>query len=259
MGATDRSKKILAPKICQINYMSPMRTRKARFVKALVVTFLALTFGACSSSQDTGSGGQMRVSQQVNKVIIQNQVGAAIRFLFFSPSDSNHWGADILGSTRTLPHGSEIGFYAHYPDRCNSFDFMAIDENGRAYTDVRREICDGTQGSVVFSPGNLAPDAQTNFRYVQLEITNSTAFQMVYVFVSPADSRMLGCDMLDQSTILGPGNSFTLLVPAEQQPVQYDIIGADQDDDLYYFRIELDFSQERYSYAIEPGHLRPRN
>ena len=82
-------------------------------------------------------------SDNLNSVTVYNETGFDIWYLHVSPEDSEGWGADVLGSERTLDDGEYLGFYILYPNECNSFDIMAIDEDGDSYIIWDYEFCDG--------------------------------------------------------------------------------------------------------------------
>ena len=50
-------------------------------------------------------------ASELNRVTIVNRTGYDFIYVFFSPGDSDHWGPDILGTSRTLDDGRKASFY----------------------------------------------------------------------------------------------------------------------------------------------------
>lgn len=177
----------------------------------------------------------------LNSILFVNDTGYTIEYLFLSPGDSSEWGPEILGHERTLYDGDSLGFYVLYPDECDTFDILAIDDEGDSYIIWDYEICDGDNAVVVLDLDmldfdNVAPD----FQYVTLEIQNTTDYEMWYVFMSPTDSEYWGVDLLDEDSIIAPGDTATFLVPVWEDTVEYDFKSVDEDSDEYEFSLTID-------------------
>ena len=190
----------------------------------------------------------------LNRVTFVNNTGYDIWYLFLSPGDSEYWGADILGTSRTLDDGDKLGFYIHYPDYANEFDLMAIDEDGDAYFIYGFEISDDRAATIEitladYDGGYEMPDL------AEVELTNDSGYDMWYVFFSPGDSAMWGVDMLDDETILFDGESLSIYVPVSRQPTPFDFQGIDEDEDIYMFSVEVSNRQDYYSWMIELSDL----
>lgn len=194
-------------------------------------------------------------SDELNEVEFLNKTGFDIVYLFFSPGDSGYWGPDILGADRILYDGESVGFYVHYPTSCDEFDFLAIDEDGDAYLIWDYTICDGFTERIEVSLDDFEPDFSTDMDFVEISLTSAIDYDVFFAFVSPGDSGMLGVDMLDDETILYPGETLSLIVPAGSTPTQYDIIAVDEDSDTYSFWVEISSEREAWSWSIEPGDL----
>jgi len=184
---------------------------------------------------------------ELNRVTFVNNTGYDIVYLFFSPGDSDYWGADVLGTTRTLDDGEKIGFYIHYPDTTNAFDFLAIDEDGDAYVIWDFEVTDGTSAVMEVTLDDLEggydmPDLAT------VNLTNESGYDMWYLFFSPADSAMWGTDMLGDDSVLGTGDTLSLFVPVSGERVRFDFQSVDEDEDVYEFQVVV--SNETLEYAI---------
>lgn len=191
---------------------------------------------------------------ELNLITFQNRTGEDIRYIFLSPGDSEYWGSDILGSTRVLENGADLGFFIHYPDRCNEFDIYAVGTSGSAFLLYGYEICDGEEGEVRLSRGNLKND-EPDFTYTTVRLANGTDYDIWYLFFSPGDSQMWGVDQLDRETILTPGETLSVLLPVGNDEVRYDVRAVDEDEDTYTFYVEIDPGQDEHVYTIENSDL----
>lgn len=185
----------------------------------------------------------------LNLITFQNRTGGDIRYIFLSPSDSRYWGTDILGSTRLLSDGDDLGFYVHYPDPCNEFDIVAIGSNDDAFVVYGHEICDGENAEVRLTGRDLNEDAP-RFDFAAVTIANETDYEIWYLFFSPGDSDMWGVDQLDKDTILDPGDSVRLLLPLTEEDTFYDVRAVDEAEDTYTFYIEVGPAQNEYLFSI---------
>ncbi len=175
----------------------------------------------------------------LNSVVFFNGTSNDIEYIFMSPGDSDYWGPEILNSERVLESRDDLGFYILYPDECNDFDILAIDSNGDALYIYDYTICDGTEETIAFGKRDMA-DEQPYFDFIELEIVNEIETEIYYMFVSPADSEMYGVDLLDEVTTIPPGDSLTLLVPIDEEAVDYDFMAVDENNDTYSFSYSLD-------------------
>jgi hypothetical protein len=191
---------------------------------------------------------------ELNLITFENKTGGDISYIFLSPGDSEYWGSDILGSTRVLSDEEELGFYIHYPNRCDNFDIYAVGENEEAFLVYGYEICDGKEAKVELTRRNLDA-AAPNFEYTNVTITNATDYEIVYLFFSPGDSQVWGVDQLDQSTTLAKGESVSVLLPVGNEVVRYDVQAVDEDNDTYTFFVEINPKLEEHAYSIENSDL----
>ena len=212
-------------------------------------TFAAIALLALTAQASAGIN-----PEALNQITFENRTGQTIEYVFVSPSDSQHWSTDILGSSRVMHNGDSLGFYIHYPNSCNNFDIMAIGEYGEAFTMWDYQICDNAEAVVPLFSSALNEDAP-DFDMVEVVFENETAYDIQYLFFSPGDSAMWGIDQLDESTILYPGQSVSLLVPVGSNEVRYDVQAVDEDADSYSFYVNVDNSRERFTFAVEPGDL----
>lgn len=179
---------------------------------------------------------------ELNTITFYNDTGYDIYYIFLSPGDSEYWGPEILGAERVLGDGESLGFYIHYPDYTNTFDIMAIDDDGYTFTLWDYEISDDAPAELTFSFEDLLDDPP-DLGFITLNLTNETV-PVYYLFVSPEDSRMWGVDLLDETTILGSEQTFSVLVPVSSTTDTYNVMAIDEDLDEYYFDLHLN---ERYA------------
>lgn len=191
---------------------------------------------------------------QLNLITFENRTGASINYIFLSPSDSQYWGTDILGSSRVLGDDEGLGFYIHYPNRCDEFDIYAVGANDEAFLVYGYELCDGKAANVKLTRRNLDA-APPDFDFTTVTLQNDTGYELWYLFFSPSDSAMWGVDQLDKSTILYPGQELSVLLPVRKQSVRYDVQAVDEDEDTYTFFVEIDPKRSEHSYSIDLGDL----
>jgi hypothetical protein len=214
--------------------------------RVILVVSLALLLAGAASAFDPAN---------LNSIEFANNTGFDIMYLFFSPGDSEYWGPDILGSERILYDGESLGFYLHYPHSCDDFDFLAIDEDGDAYVIWDYTICDGSSEQIEITLDHFEPDYTADMDFVELSLNSSIDYDIYFAFVSPRDSSMYGVDMLDEETILYPGETLSLVVPAGKSPAAYDVMVVDEDADTYSFWVEISSARSDWTFAVEPGDM----
>lgn len=215
--------------------MNASAVRRAGVVLAIVLAS-PLTFAADPSG--------------LNQITFENRTGDEIRYLFLSPGDSQFWGTDVLGASRTLADDQDVSFFIDYPSECNSFDIYAATTSGRAYLVYDHEICDGKAATVRFTRRNLDAEA-VKFNYTIVNLKNDTRYEIQYLFFSPGDSNMWGVDQLDTTTTLSPGETLSMLLPLTKDVARYDVRAVDVDDDTYSFAVEIDPTLSEHNYPIE--------
>ena len=186
---------------------------------------------------------------QLNFITFSNQTSTNIELLFVSPSDSDHWGPEILGSERIFSSGDVLGFYLHYPDNCSLFDIMAIDSSGYSIYLYEYEICDGREERIEFTDEDLT-DEISEMSFVPIDIGNDAA-PIYYLFISPSDSNMWGADYLGEEDVIGAGDTLSLLFPAGSDGVDYDLMAVDEDGDIYKFSFNIDEDSDGLTFPIE--------
>jgi hypothetical protein len=213
-----------------------MRWTPARAVLCTVLLFAASSAAAFDATE-------------LNQVTIINRTGYDFVYLFFSPGDSDHWGPDILGSTRLLDNGKKASFFVSYPDHSNTFDILVIDDDNDAYLLRDFEITDGTRGVLEitlehFEGAYVLPELAV------VHLRNDTDTDICFLFFSPGDSRMWGIDLLDSRTILTADDTFSFLVPVTET-TRFDFQGVDEDGGAYTFWVELSPDPWDYTFLIE--------
>ncbi len=185
---------------------------------------------------------------ELNTITFHNNTGYDIYYIFLSPGDSEYWGPEILGAERVLGAGESLGFYIHYPDFANTFDIMAIDDDGYTFVLWDYEISDAAPAELTFEFEDLL-DEPPDLEFLTLNITNETV-PIYLIFVSPEDSGMWGVDLLDETTILGSDSTFSVLVPVGASTATYNVLAVDEDLDEYIFDIHVNSR-----YADQDGNI----
>ncbi|MBX7058338.1 MAG: hypothetical protein K1X75_09770 [Leptospirales bacterium] len=217
----------------------------------LLTTLLAAGI-SCASAGGVASG----VSGQVRLLTVTNQTGGTLKLLFISPSDSQYWGPDVLGATRTLAQGASAGFYLHYAAACGRFDIMGVHTDNSTFRIQGFEVCDDRQNQSVALQSSHSADPLGGMRLAKLRFRNIASQTMRLVFVSPHDSRSWGVDFLGQTTTLARGQTLELVIPTSQEAVRYNVMAAGEDDRQYTFNIDIDRSSETFTFPIEDSDLR---
>lgn len=182
-------------------------------------------------------------SEYFNTVEFSNNTREDIIYLFFSPADSEYWGPDVLGDSRTLSSKESIEFYISYPNETDSFDFMAIDKLGNVYEIYEESITDEYAAQIVINKTSKSDEIDLDSleeELIGLEIYNETDVELYYLFMSPSDSEMYGIDFMDSVTTLQPGASVSVLLFNSNAEVEYDIQGMDVEDNTFSFSLTLD-------------------
>ena len=149
----------------------PNRTRERsmrRIARIIAVAALALLVASAAFGINPDN---------LNRVTFVNHTGYDIRYLFFSPGDSEYWGANILGTTRTLDDGEKLSFYIHYPDYSNAFDFMAIDEDGDAYLIWDYEISDDRSATIEITMADYDGGYDMP-EFTEVQLTNDSGYDI---------------------------------------------------------------------------------
>jgi hypothetical protein len=192
---------------------------------------------------------------ELNKITFTNSTGKSIQTIFLSPSDSGEWGPDIIGADYHLGNGKSIGYFVHYPGSSFTFDIMATDEDGNTFELYDYKMTDGKTAAIAFNKKNLNASAE-ELSFITLYVENATEYEIDYLFISPSDSEAWGVDLLDEDTVLAPGEIASYIIPIGDSPVDFNVMGVDEDNDAYTFDVTLDPADgEEQDVAIETGDL----
>ncbi|HET91168.1 MAG TPA: hypothetical protein ENN99_10590 [Chloroflexi bacterium] len=140
---------------------------------------------------------------------ITNQSGIEIWYIQISPSKSEQWGDDWLGEN-VIANG-QTHVIAGIPE--GQYDVRALD---REENPIEIWWNVDLEGEMTWTITGLA----------SLEIINSTADTIAYLYISPTDADSWGDDWLGED-VIGAGGSY---VVADIPPGTYDVKAADMED-----------------------------
>ncbi len=163
---------------------------------------------------------------------ITNDTGSySFFYVYISPSSSDSWGDDMLGSSETISPGDTRSFRLNN----GTYDVKIIDEDDDEYVfwnvgvsgtvDMYVSLSDlgeqdwGSSTSVGPSSGDMAP----------VTIENDLGSWTIWYIYGDASDSPWGDDRLG-SDLLDPGETMTFYVPAGDY---YDFKVVDEDDDVY--------------------------
>lgn len=206
----------------------------------------------CLGTANVTSGG---VPQELNRVLVANETGVRIEGMWYRPGNPQEpaveWGPNVL-STTAISHGKSRGFYVHFPDTCEMFDFLFQDEHGSQYQLQHFEVCSDSVSVVVVDGSLRGARGQEAGPAVRLELHNDTSEALAYVFYSPEEFDMWGFDLLGDTALLNPGESFFVLL-ASGDARHYDFLALGETGSLYLGRIDqsIDGFAEIYASLYE--------
>lgn len=165
---------------------------------------------------------------------VTNSTGYDIYYLYVSHEDSDSWGEDVLGS-EILPSGDS--FWVDLDGYSSSiFDVKAEDEDGDTYTVYS---IDAATQDLTLTLANLDDATYSDFSGY-INVTNSTGYDIYYLYVSHEDSSGWGDDVLG-SEILRSGDSFWVDLDGYPSSI-FDVKAEDEDGDTYtIFAIDVSF------------------
>jgi hypothetical protein len=166
---------------------------------------------------------------------IVNEANIEICALFVTPSTSEEWGDNQLGSGNTIAVG-ETFTLTDIP--VGTYDLLVEDCQGNGL--AQEFDVEFTEEGITWTlSGNV--DEST----VQLDLINDSSATLCYLYVSPSDAEDWGPDQFGEETILEPGMTFTLegIVPG-----QYDML-VESCDGLTLEEYGLDLTQD-FTYTV---------
>lgn len=152
---------------------------------------------------------------------LDNQSPYDVCYVYVSPSDSNDWGNDWLGTEEVIGPGQRRSFEVP----AGIYDCIARTCDGATLATAWDVAADHT---LLIGGGDLVP----------LRVTNSLDVKVCYVHVSPVTSDDWGLDMLGSVEALPAGETRILFV----SPGTYDMLAQD---------CEMNDLDDRYGIAIE--------
>ncbi len=184
----------------------------------------------------------MMVPAFAGRLQINNNTGGyAIHYVYISPTSSDDWGDDWLGSSELINSGSSRTFNVTN----GTYDVRLIDEDGDDYIVWNMAITGTVTWNVTLS--DLGEREWTGGHSssggAPITIYNDLGnYDIYYIYCDPSDQPW-GNDRLG-SEILSPGYSFTFTVPADNY---YDIKCVDVDGDTYtLWQVYIDSSGFRW-------------
>lgn len=155
-------------------------------------------------------------------VDIKNKTGFSIFYIYVSHEDDAVWGEDHLGEEVLL---DEDTFRVDVEGYSTSiFDIRAVDSEGNSYTFSDIDIA---SKDIVVTAKHL--DEFEGY----VEVTNSTGFDIYYLYVSHEDAEEWEEDVLGDD-ILEDGESVRVNIEGYSSSI-FDIRAEDQDGDTYTF------------------------
>lgn len=193
------------------------------------------------------------VAASASTVTITNGTGGYdIYNVFISPSDSDEWGEDWLGS-EIMYDGDSWEFDV----RNGTYDFRLVDEDGDEYILYGVPITGDYSWYVTLDDlGEYSYSGDTSYipsgtGSCPVTIYNDLgSYDIWYVEISPSDSSDWGGDWLGESEVLSPGYEATFYV----DPDTYDMRITDEDGDTYT-RMGVGVGRDGYYWAVDLGDL----
>jgi hypothetical protein len=224
---------------------------------ALIASILTLLASGCESvpaSPQRQSMAPISVGD-LNTVTVINRTGETLAYLFVSPGDSKSWGPDLLGASYVFEPDTSFKFNVHYPDNSNRFDTLAVATSGQYYELRGVEIVDGQAKTITID--RALRKGEREFKMSPVEVLNRTQYDLLYLFFSPADSKMWGADLLNLTNtgVLKAGGTFTFLLPTNPAEKSYRVCAVDEDGDTYTFFATITGASENLRLTIDPEDL----
>ena len=194
----------------------------------------------------------------LNSVVFSNQTGQDIYYLFFSPSDSEQWAPDILGSEEVFSDGDLLERYLSYSGSSAFFDCQALDEEGNVYEVFRFRVSDDEEAYLELAGKDRTSKIDLDdfeSRLIYFSVDNLTENEIYYLFLSPPDSDEYGIDFMDSGGSLEPGGSREVALLNTGDPLSLDLQAVDEYDQTYSFSVDLDTGLDSQYVEILPEDL----
>lgn len=219
-------------------------TTEAKTTKAAETTEEAATEEATEAATRRVKEVEEQFSQDV---FIKNSTGVAIKELYFSLSDEDNWGEDMLAG-QSFGAGKTLEFTTDILGTVDTmWDVMIVDEDGDEVTFRDINLSSLTDLELHWGADGQTPTVTMSNRYEtpqysqNLDITNSTGVAIYEIYISLSDDTNWGEEMLGDR-IFGAGETmeFTTDILGSEYDL-WDIRIIDEDGDEVLFN-GVDFS-----------------
>lgn len=159
-----------------------------------------------------------------------------IYYVYISSTDDSSWGDDLLGDMDIVESGETVTL--RLSDGCGSYDMKLVDEDDDVCTIMGVELCDDAW---VVNDADwldcLGIEQGASGNSTTFTLTNSTLWNIEYVYISSSDDSSWGDDLLG-SQILDTDETLTLRLG--DGCGTYDMKLVDEDGDVCtIFGVEL--------------------
>lgn len=200
------------------------------------------------------AGSVAPVTAQSTEIVVWNDTGRTIFFLYISPTSADTWGEDLLGAN-VLADGSR--FVVRLRSDEVSFDVRAIDEDESEYIIWGWTPRSDNAGRLVLDATAFAgagANAASSDAVSWVTIVNDTNYTVVEIRALPSG----GTEWDDAQVLLPPGRAmlhgenYRVELDVERfGTLRYDIMLVDEDGDRYVRR-GIDLEQEsRIVYTLQ--------
>ncbi|MCC6475326.1 MAG: hypothetical protein IT514_16455, partial [Burkholderiales bacterium] len=196
--------------------------------------------GPSNPSGPSSGGGRATLS-------LVNSSGQTVCYVYISPTTSDSWGSDWLGSEEVIQPGSTRNFSVS----AGTWALRADDCNGNALAEEYGVSVSGTttwslSGS---SSGGNPPSSSGS---VPLRLVNSSNSTVCYAYISPSTSDSWGSDWLGSSTVAA-GSSYTFYVSSGTYDLKAEDCSNNVLDEQYGIQISASSTWTVYGGATNSG------
>jgi hypothetical protein len=184
----------------------------------LVVTLLLFVTLACSFLPGGGGGGEVQIT-------IENESAEDVCYVLISPTDSESWGDDRLGSDEIIESGESY-----------TFD---LEEDS---WDVQLMNCDE---AVLATAWEIDSDTTVTVggpNQPSIELINNTNVDVCYVYIDPSDEDEWTEDWLGMAEVILPGDSRYFFV----EPGTYDMQAQDCEQQVLTEEFGVEVNEDIY-------------
>jgi len=191
--------------------------RSVLFALVGLVMVFSLACSAIGGNGGSASTGGVDIE-------IDNRSPDEICYVLISPTDSDAWGDDQLGSDERISPGDRRTF---------SMDSDTYD--------VRVENCDQAAMATAWEiDGDTTVEVGESRATVRLLISNESSTEVCYVFISPSSGDDWGEDWMGSNETIQPGQLRLFYV----RPDTYDLQAADCDGETLTEEYEVDLTDD---------------